>query len=94
MPSRNRRRGGNADLSDVELPWVIREIAKLTDKPFREIGEALTEDMLDNEDSLSEYDYTLGMGVASTLETLWPTEGVFKRGPDAERALNLIKRVL
>lgn len=87
MPSRNRR-------GDVELPWIIREVAKLTDKPFREIGEALTEDMLENEGSLSEHEYALGMDIAGTLETLWPLEGQFARGPDAERALNLIKRVL
>lgn len=79
---------------DVDLPWVIREIAKLTDKPFREIGEALTDDMLVNEESLSERDYTLGMSIAGDLENLWPLEGVFRRGPDAERALNLVKRVL
>ena len=36
----------------------------------------------------------LGENVAATLETLWPREGVFKPGPNAERALNLIKRVL
>ena len=50
--------------------------------------------MLDNENSLSELDCRLGSNVAATLETLWPAEGVFRRGPNAERALNLIKRVL
>ena len=89
--SRYRR---EADPTDFELPWVSREVAKLTDKPFHEIGEALANDMFDNEDSLSELDYRLGDNVAGTLETLWPREGVFKPGPNAERALNLIKRVL
>lgn len=55
-----RRRSGTADLADYELAWVVREVAKITDKPFREIGEELANDMLANEDSLSEYDYTLG----------------------------------
>ena len=82
------------DLTDFELPWVIREVAKLTDRPFHEVGEALANDMVDNEESLSEHDYELGDNVASTLERLWPREGVFKPGPNAERALDLIKRVL
>ncbi len=89
-----RRKSGRASLTDYELAWVVREVAKLTDKSFREIGEALANDMFDHEDSLTEYDYTLGMNVAGTLETLWPREGEWKPGPDAERALNLIRRVL
>lgn len=89
-----RRRIGTADLTDYELAWVVREIAKITDKPFREIGEELANDMLDNEDALSEHDYTLGMNVGGALEALWPREGLWKPGPDAERALKLIQRVL
>ena len=88
------RRKSTGDLTDYELAWVVREVAKLTNKSFREIGEALANDMLDNEDSLSKYDFKLGSNIASTLERLWPTEGVWKPGPDAERALKLIQRVL
>ena len=94
MPSVNRRRGGYAQLNGVELAWVVRELAKLTDKPFSKIGEALSNHVLDNEASISEYDYTLGMNVGAALETLWYGEGIHQPGPDAERALRLIKRVL
>lgn len=89
-----RRRSSTGDLTEYELAWVVREVAKLTDKSFREIGESLTNDVLDNEDSLSEDEFTLGSNIAATLERLWPTEGVWKPGPNAERALKLIQRVL
>ncbi len=82
------------DLTDYELAWVVREIAKLTDKPFREISEDLANDMAENEDALSKDDYTLGTNVAATLERLWYREGLWRPGPNAERALQLIKRVL
>ena len=52
----------------------MREVAKLTNKSFREIGEALANDMLDNEDSLSEYDFKLGSNIAPTEALLrWRT---------------------
>ena len=93
MP-RCRRRGPENGLDEHELARVVREVAKLTDKPLREIGEALSNHMFDNEASLPEDDYMLGMNVGGTLERLWYTEGFKKRGPEAARALALIKRVL
>ncbi len=88
------RRRKNGDLTDYELAWVVREVSKLTNKSFREIGENLANEMSDNEDVLSEDDFELGNNIAATLETLWPREGLWQPGPNAERALKLIQRVL
>ncbi len=92
MPSMSRKRPGV--LTDYEFAWVVREVAKLTDKSFREIGEALSDYVWGGESSLSEYEQTLGGDIAGELERLWPREGVWQPGPDALAALKLIQRVL
>ena len=91
MPGRYRRATGQ--LADYEMAWVIREVAKLTDKSFREIGEALTDELCENE-SLSEQEKALGNVIAGEFERLWPREGLWEPGPYARQALMLIQRVL
>ena len=54
----------------------------------------LANGVLDNEDSLSEDDFTLGDNVGTTLENHWPTEGIWKPKSNAEWVLILIRRVL
>ena len=87
------KRGKTGSLEDYELAWVVREIAKITDKPLREIGEALANEVIDNP-AYSEYEQGLGVSAGWALEQLWYREGYFKPGPDADEALRLIKKVL
>ena len=86
-------RRGDGHLTDYETAWLVRELAKLTDKPLREVAEAVDEELFENE-QLSEYELTLGNEVMGALETLWPREGLWQPGPDAHQALILIRRAL
>ena len=86
-----RKRSGQ--LTDYEMAWVVRAVVKLTDKSLREIGEALANELADN-DSFSDYEQTLGNVIAMDFERLWPREGLWEPGPDARQALLLIQRVL
>ncbi len=91
MPRRRKRPGV---LDEYEIAWVVRQIAKTTDKPFREIGEEVSNYIIENEDDLSEYEIQIGNDIGGTLERLWPTEGYWQHGEDAEEALALIHQVL
>ena len=90
MP-RNRKKPGVLD--EYEVAWVVRQLAKVTDKPIREIGEEVSNYVIDNDD-LSDYEYQIGEQIGSELERLWPTEGFWQPGEDAEEALDLIRRAL
>ncbi len=83
-------RRGDGYLSDAETAWLVRELVKLTDKPFSEVAEAVEDYIFENED-LDEYTITLGNDIVGTLQTLWPKAAP---GPDSQRALNLVKRAL
>ncbi len=86
-------RRGDGQLTDYETAWLVRQLAKLTDKTFRQIAEAVDEELDENE-HLSEYERTLGNSLVGTLERLWPREGWRQPGPDAQQALVLIRRAL
>ena len=86
MPRKRKRPGV---LDEYEIAWVVRQLAKTTDKPIREIGEEVSNYVIDNDD-LSDYEQQIG----SALETLWPTEGYWQHGEDAEEALDLAYRAL
>ena len=51
MPSRKEA----GVLTDYEIAWVVREVAKLTDKSFSEIAEKVGDYLCENESSFSEY---------------------------------------
>ena len=90
MPSRKRA----GVLTDYEIAWVVREVVKLTDKSFSEIAEKVSDYLCDNEDSLSEYEESLGNDIAGEFERLWPRERFWTPGPDAPLTLDIIKRAL
>ena len=75
MP-RARKRPGVLD--EYEIAWVVRQLAKTTDKAFREIGEAVADYLVVHGDTLSEYEYQIGADVGVKLEKLWPTEGYWR----------------
>ena len=91
MPRKRKRPGV---LDEYEVAWVVRQLAKVTDKPFREIGEAVTDYLFENEDDLSEYEHQIGNQIASTFDRLWHTEGYFQPGEDAVEALDLVYQAL
>ena len=90
MPSRKKA----GVLTDYEIAWVVREVAKFTDKSFGEIAEKVSDYLCENEGSLSAYEASLGNDIAGEFERLWPREGLWTPGPDAPQALALIKRAL
>lgn len=90
MPRKRKRPGV---LDEYEIAWVVRQLAKTTDKPIREIGEEVSNYVIDNDD-LSDYECQIGEQIGSDLERLWPTEGFWQHGEDAEEALDLIRRAL
>ena len=90
MPRKRKRPGV---LDEYEVAWIVRQLARATDKPFREIGEEVSNYVVDNEE-LSDDEYRLGEQIGRTLERLWPTEGYWQRGEDAEEALDVVYRAL
>ena len=86
-------RKGDGRLTDYEIAWLIRQLIGLTDMSFPAIAHAVTEELFRNQ-SLSEYERTLGESIAMTLENLWPREGSWPPGPDAQQALRFIQKAL
>lgn len=86
-------RRGDGRLADYETAWLIRQLVGLTDKSFQDIAHAVTEELYYNQE-LSEYERTLGENIVMTLEKLWPREGQWPPGPDAQQALDFIQRAL
>ena len=85
-------RRGDGRLTESEAAWLVRQLVKRTDMPLRKIAEAVDEELFENE-SLSEYEITLGNEIVGVLEGLWPTEDKVP-GPDAQQALMLVQRAL
>ena len=90
MPRKRKRPGV---LDGYEVAWIVRQLVKTTDKPFREIGEEVSNYVINNED-LSDYEYQIGEQIGSKLEKLWPSEGFWQPTEDAEEAMELIYRAL
>ena len=90
MPRKRERPGV---LDEYEIAWVVRQLAKVTDMPMREIGEEVSNYVIDNGD-LDDYEYQIGEQIGRELETLWPTEGFWQPGEDAEAALDLVYQPL
>ena len=86
-------RRGDAQLTAAEVFWVIRNLLGTTNLSFSAIADAVEHDHSLNS-ALSDYDHALSHAIVAAFRGTkhWPEDEA--PGPDAQRALGIIRRAL